>query len=157
MGIYEERRIESKLEVNTYLDQLKYALKSSMASITFQKKRLVDENRDEKYTNKYTMLNLFPDEDEVEALKRELAELKCQDYIETLKDKRYLDRKDMRVFGKKYSNQDVYIKIRVELINTTANGGCSFIFVMSFHFAEKTFAENDFPYKKIGGDYIEDS
>jgi len=152
MSIYEEKRIESKLEVTTYLHRLQYALQSGKARINFQKNRIVDENRDEKYTNKYTMLSLFPDEDEVEVLKRELANLRCQDYIETVKDTRYPDRKDMRVFGKKYSNEDVYIKIRVELINVTGIGGDNFIFVMSFHFAEKVFAENDFPYRKNGGE-----
>jgi hypothetical protein len=134
------------------LHRLQNALQSGKARINFQKNRIVDENRDEKYTNKYTLLSLFPDEDEVEVLKRELANLRCQDYIETVKDTRYPDRKDMRVFGKKYSNEDVYIKIRVELINVTGIGGDNFIFVMSFHFAEKVFAENDFPYRKNGGE-----
>lgn len=149
---YEEKRIENKLKVTTYLDRLKYALQSGKARINFQKKRIVDENRDEKYTNKYTMLTLFPDEDEVEVLKRELACLRCQDYIETVKDTRYPDRSDMRVFGKKYSNKDVYIKIRVELINVIGSGGDNFIFVMSFHFAEEDFVESDFPYRKNGGE-----
>lgn len=151
MSIYEEKRIESKLEVTTYLHRLQYALQSGKARINFQKNRIADENRDEKHTNQYTILSLFPDEDEVEVLKRELANLRCQDYIETVKDTRYPDRKDMRVFGKKYTNEDVYIKIRVELINVTGIGGDNFIFVMSFHFAEKVFAENDFPYRKNGG------
>jgi hypothetical protein len=152
MNIYEEKRNESKLEVTTYLHRLQYALKSGKAKINFQKNRIVDEKRDEKYTNKYTMLRLFPHEDEVEILKRELANLRSRDYIETVKDTRYPDRKDMRVFGKKYSNEDVYIKIRVELINVTGIGGDNYIFVMSFHFAEKAFAENDFPYRKNGGE-----
>lgn len=147
----EERRIESKLGVKTYLDQLKYALLSGNAKINFQKKREVDENRDEKYTNKYTIYKLFPDEDEVSVLKRELASLSEQDYIETVKDLRYTNRSDMRVFGKKYSNEDVYIKIRVELLSAIATGGDNYIFVMSFHFAEKEFLESDFPYSKIGG------
>jgi hypothetical protein len=34
-----------------------------------------------------------------------------QEYIETVKDTRHLTRSDMRVFGKKYSNEDVYIKL----------------------------------------------
>jgi len=152
MGIYEEKRIESELEVNTFVGRLKYALHSGKARLKFQKNRIVDENRDEKYTNKYTMLRLFPDEDEVEVLKRELAHLKCEDYIETVKDARYPERSDMRVFGKKYSNEDVYIKIRVELINVIGTGGDNFILVMSFHFAEKVFVVNDFPYRKNGGE-----
>ena len=86
MQINEAKRIESKLEVTTFLEQLHYALKSGKARIIFQKKRSSDENRDEKYTNRYTISKLFPDEDEVDALKRELAYLSYQDYIETVKD-----------------------------------------------------------------------
>ncbi len=41
--------------------------------------------------------------------------------------------------------QDVYIKIRVELISMYGN---TTTFVMSFHFAEKAFTANMFPYKK---------
>ena len=78
-------------------------------------------------------------------LKRELARLTVHDYIETVKDNRFPKRSAMRVFGKKYSEEDVYIKIRVELIG--ANGS-NYIFVMSFHFAEKAFVETDFPYRK---------
>ena len=150
--VYEQKRVESKLEVTTYLDRLKYALQSGRARINFQKKRIVDENRDEKYTNKYTILKLFPDEDEVEVLKRELAFLRYQDYIETVRDTRYPDRTEMRVFGKKYFSEDVYIKIRVELISVTGASGDNYIFVMSFHFAEEKFIESDFPYRKNGGE-----
>ena len=46
-------RIESELEVKSYIQNLKYALDNG-AKITFQVKRFVDENRDEKYTNQYT-------------------------------------------------------------------------------------------------------
>jgi len=100
MSICEVKRVESKLDVETYLARLKYALQSGRAKINFQKERIVDENRDEKYTNKYTMLTLFPEEDEVEVLKRELANLRHQDYIETVKDTRYPERSEMRVLLK---------------------------------------------------------
>lgn len=86
----------------------------------------------------------------MEVLKRELGRLAVQDYIETVKDKRYPNRSEMRVFGKKYIYKDVYIKIRVELINVIDAGGDNYIFVMSFHFAEEEFVEGDFPYRKRG-------
>jgi hypothetical protein len=57
-------------------------------------------SRDEKYTNRYTVSNLFPDEDETEALKRELSLLTVEEYIETVKDEKFPKRKEMRVFGK---------------------------------------------------------
>ena len=52
-------RIESELEVKTYIQDLKFALNNG-AQINFQAKRRVDENREEKYTNQYTINTLFP-------------------------------------------------------------------------------------------------
>ncbi|MDE6221605.1 MAG: hypothetical protein K2G51_14485, partial [Lachnospiraceae bacterium] len=60
-------RIESELEVKAYTQDLKYALKNG-AKIDFQAKTRVDANRDEKYTNQYTVNTLFPDENPVDAL-----------------------------------------------------------------------------------------
>ena len=145
---YQEKRIENELEVTTYLDRLGYALQSGQAKINFQKDRIVDQNRDNRFTNRYTLLNLFPDEDEVEVLKRELAFLTVENYIETVKDTRFPHKSEMRVFEKKYSHEDVYIKIRVELLTVSGNN----IFVMSFHFAERVFVDNDFPYNKNKGE-----
>lgn len=138
-------RIESELEVKSYIQNLKFALNNG-AKIEFQAKRLVDEKRDEKYTNQYTINKLFPNENPVEALKRELLSLSVEDYMKTVKDFRFPKRSEMREFGKVYNGaEEVYIKIRVELLgrygNTTA-------FVMSFHFAEKAFTPDMFPYKK---------
>ena len=47
-------RIESETEVRAYVQNLKFALNNG-AKIDFQVKRLVDEKRDEKYTNQYTV------------------------------------------------------------------------------------------------------
>lgn len=138
-------RIESKLEVNTYLQKLKYALDHD-AQITFQARRLVDKQRDEKYTNKYTVDTLFPDENPVDALKRELKTLTVEEYMKTVQDLRFPQRSEMREFGKVYNGmQDVYIKIRVELLGLNGN---TTTFVMSFHFAEKPFTTDMFPYKE---------
>ena len=106
-------RIETELEVKAYIQDLKYALNNG-AQIKFQLKRRVDEERDERYTNQYTVNTLFPNENPVVALKRELL-------------------------------NDVYIKIRVELLGQYGN---TTTFVMSFHFAEKAFTSNMFPYCK---------
>lgn len=145
---FEKRRIESRIEVQTYIDRLKYALENGSTKINFQKSRLIDKNRNKKFTNRYTIERLFPDEDEVKALKRELAVLVIEEYIETLKDVKYPNKTEMRVFGRRYSDEDVYMKIRVELISTTHAGGDSFIFIMSFHYAKEDFKDSDFPYKK---------
>lgn len=57
-------RIESELEVKAYIQDLKFSLNNG-AQIDFQVKRVVDEKRDEKYTNQYTVNRLFPDENPV--------------------------------------------------------------------------------------------
>ena len=138
-------RIESELEVKSYIQDLKFALNNG-AKIDFQAKRVFDEKRDEKYTNQYTVNKLFPDENPVDALKRELLTLSVEDYMQTVKDTRFLKRSEMREFGKVYNGtEDVYIKIRVELLGLYGN---TTTFVMSFHFAEKAFTPEMFPYKK---------
>lgn len=138
-------RIESELEVKSYIQNLKYALNNG-AKIEFQIKRLVDDGKDEKYTNLYTVNTLFPNENPVDALKRELLTLSVEDYMQTVKDLRFPKRSEMREFGKVYNGKDdVYIKIRVEFLGMY---GHATTFVMSFHFAEKAFAPEMFPYKK---------
>lgn len=138
-------RIESELEIKSYIQNLRFALNNG-AKIDFQVKRLVDEKRDEKYTNQYTVNMLFPDENPVDALKRELLTLTVEDYMQTVKDTRFPKRSEMREFGKVYNGtQDVYIKIRVELLGIYGN---TTTFVMSFHFAERDFTPEMFPYKK---------
>lgn len=58
-------RIESELEVRSYLQNLKYALDHD-AQITFQEVRQVDQKR------AYTIAKLFPNENPADALRREL-------------------------------------------------------------------------------------
>lgn len=138
-------RIESELEVKAYIQDLKFALNNG-AKINFQVKRRVDDHRDEMYTNQYTINTLFADENPVDALKRELSTLSVEDYMRTVKDLRFPKRSDMREFGKVYnSKDDVYIKIRVELLGMYGNPTT---FVMSFHFAERAFTPEMFPYRK---------
>lgn len=138
-------RIESELEIKSYIQNLRFALNNG-AKIDFQAKRFVDEKRDEKYTNQYTVNRLFPDENPVDALKRELLTVTVEDYMQTVKDIRFPKRSEMREFGKVYNGtEDVYIKIRIELLGPYGN---TTTFVMSFHFAEKAFTPEMFPYKK---------
>ncbi|MDO4470638.1 MAG: hypothetical protein Q4C84_12405 [Bacillota bacterium] len=144
MGEETKSRIESEPEIKSYIQNLKYALDNG-AKITFQAKRIVDEKRDERYTNQYTMSTLFPNESPDQVLRRELKKLTVEEYIRTVKDIRFPKRSEMREFGKIYNGiDDVYIKIRVELLNMYGN---MTTFVMSFHFAEKAFTPDMFPYK----------
>ncbi len=148
---HEKRRIEGRFDIQTYIDRLVYALENESTKINFLRDRQIDKKKNKRFTNRYTIERLFPDEDEIRILKRELALLTVEEYIETLEDIRYPNRSEMRVFGRKYFDEDVYIKIRVELISLTHANGDSFILVMSFHYAEEAFKELDFPYRKKQG------
>ena len=136
------------MDVRTYLQDLKYALEHG-AKVTFQEERLVDQHRDQRYTNRFTVADLFPDENPVVALKRELQKLTVEKYMQTVKDLRFPKRREMREFGKVYDGKgDVYIKIRVELLSEYGNHTT---FVMSFHYATIPFTPEMFPYRKRQG------
>lgn len=142
-------RIESELEVRSYLHNLRYALEHG-AQITFQEARWIDKTRDIYHTNAYTVAALFPDDNPVVALRRELKTLTVKEYMRTVKDLRFPKRSEMREFGKVYNGtDDVCIKIRVELMSEF--GGHT-AFVMSFHFSTKVFTPEMFPYRKQGED-----
>jgi len=142
----EQYRIETEEEVRTYLLNLKYALDAG-AKIRVQTYRRIDEMREEKYTNHYTLSELFKGEDVVVAMEREIRSLKINEYMRTVKDLRFPNRSEMREFGRVYNGADeVYIKVRVELLDVENFGGHT-VFVMSFHYAEKPFCKKDFPYQ----------
>ncbi len=138
-------RIECEIDVKAYIQNLKYAINNG-ARINFQAERRVDDDRDVRYTNLYTVEKLFPNENPIDALKKELLTLSVEEYLRTVKDLRFPERSEMREFGRVYNgNEDVYIKIRVELLGQY---GETTTFVMSFHFAERAFSPEMFPYKK---------
>ena len=141
-------RIESEPEVQSYLQNLRYALKNN-AEVTFQIERQVDKNRNLRYTNQFTLADLFPDENPLIALKRELLTLTVEEYMQTVRDLRFPKRSEMREFGKVYDGKgDVYVKIRVELLPQYGNHT---VFIMSFHYAEIPFVPEMFPYRKRQG------
>ena len=141
------KRIETRFEIQTFIDQLKYAIDDQNVDIEILSHRYVDRKRDKLYTNAYTLSILFGDEERVEVIKRELTKIRIDNYIETVKDTRFPMRGEMRVFGMFYQSLDVYIKIRVDLINCDNHIGRSKIFVMSFHFSEIPFSNRTFPYR----------
>lgn len=140
---YEHKYKETEVDVETYIAKLKYSLEDHSTRIRFQRTRLCDEKKDVKYTNEYTFDDLFPDENESVVFRRELKNLTVGDYIETVEDTRRKGLDHFRVFGRVYNTEDVYIKIRVNLL---LNGGVTFI--MSFHYAERELKKEDYPYKK---------
>ena len=138
----DKKTTKPEAEVTTYLEKLKYALDQDNTMITIQEVRQVDSERPLEYTNKYTFAQLFPDESPKEAVRRELRTLKANEYMETVKDLRHPKLSEFWVFGRQYNDKDVYIKIRVEIVQRNS------VFVMSFHFSTTKFVHNDFPYAK---------
>ena len=64
-----ECRIETKEEIEAYLAKLRYALEHG-AELTIQMERKVDNDREIQYTNRYTIADLFPNENPYDAIKR---------------------------------------------------------------------------------------
>jgi len=142
----EIKRIESRTEIQSYIQNLKFALNHG-ASISFQATRHADQLRAPEFSNQFTVADLFPAENPAAALKRELQSLTVQEYMQTVKDLRFPNRSEMREFGRVYNGKgDVYIKIRVELLGEAGNHS---VFIMSFHYAVRRFLPEDFPYRNV--------
>ena len=137
----EQQLVYTKDEVETYLVRSKYAIEDKHSRFIIQELREVDKNRNIRYTNQYTVSQLFPDDNPVDVLKKEIASLTVRNYMHSLKDTRFKNRSDFYVFAKKY-DEYVYIKIRVELISQTG----AYIYVMSFHYSDKLIDDSCFPY-----------
>ncbi|MBN2540375.1 MAG: hypothetical protein JXB08_02500 [Bacilli bacterium] len=137
----ESKSVLDEQNVVAIVAKLQYALAHERVEIQFQENRVVDYNRDIRYTNQYTVANLFPDEDPVIALKRELKSLKPTHYLYSVKDLRFPKKSLLHVFAMKYDDY-VYIKIRVELL--TIHG--EKVFVMSFHYSSEPLEDSNFPY-----------
>lgn len=138
--------IESESDVKSFLSRLNYGLTNG-AQIQCMMQRVKDKDRDVRFSNHYTLSNLFPNENPTDALRKELLKLKPENYIETIKDSMYPNRSDMRVFGLEYFSGDVYTKIRVELLDSNSSNNHT-VFVMSFHFAEWPINKEKYPYRK---------
>lgn len=143
-----DKKKDDYLTVSTYVAKLKTVLSDPSSRLTLIHDRKNDQSRQPKFTNRYTLSTLFPNEDPVIALRRELATLSANEYIETLKDSAFPKLSDFCVFSKKYQNDDVYIKIRVDYFSDKAYGSKA-VLVMSFHFAEFEITNSDFPHRKI--------
>ena len=138
-------RIESEQEVKAYIQDLKFALNNG-ARIDFQARRKVDEKREERYTNQYTVEAFISEWEPIRGIEKRTVDTFCGRIYENGKRSRFPGRKEMREFGKVYNGKDdVYIKIRVELFGMYGNATT---FVMSFHFAEKPFTAEMFPYRR---------
>ncbi|MBI9010314.1 MAG: hypothetical protein JEZ05_09850 [Tenericutes bacterium] len=139
----QKRLIDTLEEVMAYLAKLKYALMDSHCQIVFQESRKVDENRNPRFTNIFTISDLAPNQKPTDFIRKELAKLTVEDYQCSVLDTRYPKRKPMYVFAKEYKADNVYIKIRVELLEKVNSN----VFVMSFHYSDQVIGKDSFPYK----------
>lgn len=140
-------RIETRLEVMAYLQDLHYALKNG-AKVRIQFTRQVEQFRDKKYSNAYAFAELFPQKNIEKELAKELLTLKVENYIRTVTDINYPNNSEMREFGKVYNtDKEIYIKIRVELMKNGGFGVNHVVFVMSFHYSTIPFCNIVFPYR----------
>lgn len=137
-------RIAHEEEVDAYLAKMRVALDQG-AQLNIQLIRNVDNNRDERYTNRYTIGDLFPNDDPKVVLKNELKSLCKAEYIRTVDDLRCPSHGEFWEFGRVYPQGDVYIKTRVCCFDSNAAGRHT-IFVMSFHYAEVPLSKETFPY-----------
>lgn len=70
----------------------------------FQIERVVDTRRDAHFTNKFTIGDLFPDEDPIGALCHELKVLTVREYIKTVRDIRSSLRQTLGVTQQVFSD-----------------------------------------------------
>src|SRR5690625_4872863 len=87
-------RIEQKFVVEHFINEVKEALLNDSTQLSTEQKR----EEDEAELHENIMSILFPNEDETTVLKRELANLTSEDYLETLKDKKFPNKSETRVF-----------------------------------------------------------
>lgn len=92
-----------------------------------------------------TIATLFPDEFADVALRRELKTLTEKNYMYSLKNIQYPLTSKRRVFGKRYGDDDIYIKLRIEF-DSDKSLIKTIIFVLSFHVSTEKFHPKNFPY-----------
>ena len=137
-------RNEQKFVVEHFLTEMKEALSSESAQLYSQHHR----KEDEAELHENIMSILFPNENETAVLKRELTGLTTEDYIETLKDKKFPNKSETRVFAKQYNGEFVYMHVRVEMLEQEETGEPEQGLITSLHFCESELEVTDFPYKK---------
>lgn len=133
-----EKKIDSLETVNMYIDQIHYII-DHLGEIVLIKKRKSENNRPLLYTNLGTLNDLYPDDNIIEMIKIALYSLDAKDYLYTTTDRQRKNQPPLLVFGKKIKIQDVYIKIRIGILENR-------IKVLSFHYALYSINSKDYPY-----------
>jgi hypothetical protein len=140
-----EWTIEILSEVRLFLEELQLALSEKKSTIIISNKEIFQMGRLEFCTNMATIETLFPDEYADVALRRELKTLTEKNYMYSLKNIQYPLTSKRRVFGKRYGDDDIYIKLRIEF-DSDKSLNKTIIFVLSFHVSTEKFHPKNFPY-----------
>lgn len=141
-------RIEQKFVVEHFISEVKEALLNDSTQLSTEQKR----EEDEAELHENIMSILFPNEDETTVLKRELANLTSEDYLETLKDKKFPNKSETRVFAKKYDEDYIFLHVRMETLVQSESDETVKALIMSLHFRDEDDDEieiADFPYKEV--------
>jgi hypothetical protein len=122
-----------KKDIEIFLNEMKNILETS--TFDLERNLIIGKGAKEKINkNAQTMADLDFDKQDV---KNELLKLQISDYYHTLPDSQRDNVPDFHVFFVIIQGREVYIKVRIQKINT--------IFCISFHFAEHS--PGRFPYK----------
>lgn len=110
--------------VQIFLTELKTILISDKCELDILPKKK-DEDSTDPFTTQNKMIDLGYDTDDV---KRELLTLTEKEYIETIVDSKDSTKPPFFVFGKKITQKDVYIKVKIRDKSTNK------VFCISFHY-----------------------
>lgn len=137
--------IEDRSEVLAFLAKLKHMLENQRTIIKLENNRKSDQYKKIEFTNRFTFSDLFPNENPVEVLRRELNLLSICEYMHTAVDVINPKAPNYYVFAKKIGKY-VYIKIKIVVFNGSTPGQPDTALVMSFHYAEYMIDDKSFPY-----------
>lgn len=148
MSVYSEETnwVEERSVVLAFLAKLKFMLESPRTRIHLDIKKS-DQYKPYEFTNRFTFADLFPNENPVDVLRRELSLLTISDYMHTAIDVINQKSPNYYVFAKKFGKY-VYIKVKIVVFNGSIPGQQDTMLVMSFHYAEFYIDDNSFQYLK---------
>jgi hypothetical protein len=141
-------RTESIQDVRLFIDELRAVLSVKKSEIYLLEIKSSEAGRPKFMSNIATISELFPDEFPHIALRRELMKLSHQMYMHSMADMYFPLTASFHVFGMRYGDKDVYIKLKIEF-ETDKSLKNGTVIVISFHYSTKKFSGSDFPYGGI--------
>lgn len=135
-------RIEQKFVVKHFIDQLHETLENEALELFIQNEEEQDQEVDAEDLDQNALSVLFPNQDATELLMQAMRQIAIGDYLETVKDKRFPDKSERRVFVKTIADQLLAVSVRLE-------SDLAHVFVEVSVIEESDVAEADFPFKKV--------